>query len=92
MFDFNLSENPKTKVKKLSKKDKRRSQILNKKIKQIISSDKNSINHYKNLKGKLKEFKRVHIDNSFVLIFKVDIEKNYIRFLEFDHHDKIYQN
>jgi mRNA-degrading endonuclease RelE of RelBE toxin-antitoxin system len=39
----------------------------------------------------MKEFKRVHIDNSFVLIFKVDFNKKFILFVDFDHHDRIYK-
>jgi YafQ family addiction module toxin component len=91
MFDFNLTDELKFKIRKLSKKDKKKVEIINKKIKQIISSDLVSIDHYKNLRGNLKEFKRVHIDNSFVLIFKVDLKSNFILFVDFDHHDRIYK-
>jgi YafQ family addiction module toxin component len=91
MFDYNLSEELKFKIKKLVKKDKKRTDILHKKIKQIISSDKYLINHYKNLRHGLNNFKRVHIDRSFVLTFKVDLENNFILFIDFDHHDRIYK-
>lgn len=91
MFDFNLTDELKFKIRKLSKKDQKRTKIINKKIKQIVSSDKDSINHYKNLRGDLKQFKRVHIDSSFVLVFKVDLESNFILFVDFNHHDKIYK-
>ncbi|MEK6823481.1 MAG: hypothetical protein AABY06_00450, partial [Nanoarchaeota archaeon] len=70
MFDFDLSDELKIILKKLAKKDKKKVEIINKKIKEIINCDKISINHYKNLRYDLKEFKRVHIDNSFVLTFK----------------------
>jgi YafQ family addiction module toxin component len=92
MFDYNISDKLKFKIGKLVRKDKKRMDILYKKIKQIISCDSDSINHYKNLRNELKEFKRVHIDNSFVLIFKVDIKNNFILFIDFDHHDKVYLN
>jgi YafQ family addiction module toxin component len=91
MFSFDLTDELKFKIKKLLKKDKKRVKILNKKIKQIISPDSQSINHYKNLRNGMKEFKRVHIDNSFVLIFKVDFNKKFILFVDFDHHDRIYK-
>jgi len=91
MFDFDLTEKLKFKIQKLIKKDKKKTDILYKKIKQIISCDSDSINHYKNLRNELKEFKRVHIDNSFVLTFKVDTKNNFILFTDFDHHDKIYK-
>ena len=91
MFDFDLIDGLKLIIEKLAKKDKKRSDIINKKIKQIINSDSVSIQHYKNLRHDLKEFKVVHIDSSFVLVFKVDIGKNFILFVDFDHHDKIYK-
>ncbi|HNZ51732.1 MAG TPA: addiction module toxin RelE [Candidatus Pacearchaeota archaeon] len=76
---------------KLVKKDKKKVEIINKKIKEIINCDNVSINHYKNLRYDLKEFKRVHIDKNFVLIFKVDLTNNFILFVDFDHHDRVYK-
>ena len=90
MFDFNLSEELHFIIRKLVKKDKKRVEIINKKIKEVVNSNKDSINHYKNLRHDLSDFKRVHIDRSFVLVFKVDILNNFILFVDFDHHDKIY--
>jgi len=91
MFDFNLSDELKLIIKKLIKKDKQKVEIINKKIKEIINSDNQSIQHYKNLRNDLKDYKRVHIQKSFVLTFKVDITNNFILFADFDHHDKIYK-
>ena len=91
MFNFNLTDELKAIIEKLAKKDKKRADIINKKIKQIINSDSASIQHYKNLRHDLKEFKGVHIDSSFVLVFKVDTAKNFILFVDFDHHDRIYE-
>lgn len=91
MFSFDLTDELKFKIKKLLKKDKKKVKILNKKIKQIVSSSLQSINHYKNLRNEMKDFKRVHIDSSFVLIFKVDMNKKFILFVDFDHHDRIYK-
>lgn len=90
MFDFDLSDKLKIIIKKLCKKDKKRVEIINKKIKEVINCDKDSINHYKNLRHDLSEFKRVHIDNHFVLTFKVELTNNFILFVDFEHHDKIY--
>ena len=56
-------------------------------IQEVINSDPE---HYKNLRYDLKHFKRVHIDNHFVLTFKVDKQKNFILFEDFEHHDKVY--
>lgn len=90
MFDFDLTDELKVKISKLVKKDKKKVEIINKKIKEIISSDNQTINHYKNLRYDLKEFKRVHIDKHFVLTFKVNLPENSILFVDFDHHDNIY--
>lgn len=81
-FSFDLSDELKIKIKKLAKKDKKKAEIIN--------NDSETINRYKNLRHDLSEYKRVHIDQSFVLIFKVDIKNNFILFADFDHHDKVY--
>lgn len=86
-FDGNL----KKKLAKLSKKDKQRYEIIMKKIEQIASCSWQEIEHFKNLRYDLSYLKRVHIDKSFVLTFKVDKIKNTILFLDFDHHDNIYK-
>jgi len=90
MFDFDLSDELKLKIRRLLKKDKKKVEIINRKIKEIINNDKYSVSRYKNLKYNLKQFKRVCIDKHFVLTFKVDIEKNFILFVDFAHHDKVY--
>lgn len=90
MFEFDLNDELKLKIRKLLKKDKKKAIIINKKIKEIINNDNDSIDHYKNLRKDMKEFKRVHIDKHFVLTFKVDKNNNKIFFEDFDHHDKIY--
>lgn len=90
MFEFNLSDELRFKIKKLVRKDKKRVGIINKKIKQIISCDKVTINYYKNLRNEMKEYKRVPIDSSFVLVFSVNLRNNSILFVDLDHHDRIY--
>ena len=78
--------------KKLSivfKKDPRRYKILMNKIEKIINSD--NLDHYKNLRKPLQDFKSVHIDTHFVLIFKYVKKEDAIYFYDFDHHDKIYK-
>ena len=91
MFDFDLTDELKIIIKKLVKKDKKKVEVINKKIKEIVNSDAQSIRHYKNLRHDLKEYKRVHLVRSFVLVFKVDISNNFILFVDFDHHDKVYK-
>ena len=75
--------------KKLFKKDKGRYEITWKKINEIINSQ--DVEHYKNLKFPRNEFKRVHIDKSFVLVFRYDKANDIIKFYDLDHHDNIYK-
>jgi YafQ family addiction module toxin component len=89
-FDFDISDKLKILINKLSKKDKTRLIILNKKLQEIINNDSRSIDRYKNLRHGLSDYKRVHLDKRFVLLFKVDKEKNHILFDRLDHHDNIY--
>lgn len=91
MFDFDLSLKLRLILHKLSKKDKKKVLIINNKIKEIINQDNKTIDHYKNLRYDYRNHKRVHIDKHFVLVFKVDKEKNFILFIDFDHHDVIYK-
>lgn len=90
MFDFDLTDLLKLKIKKIAKKDSELAKIINKKIKEIIKQNEKTIDRYKNLRYDLKEYKRVHITKSFVLPFKVDKGEKFILFTDFDHHDKIY--
>ncbi|MFA4907638.1 MAG: hypothetical protein WC602_05200 [archaeon] len=89
-FEYDFSEKLKKKVEKLVGKNRKRSEILHKKVLEIISSDKASIDRYKNLRYGMDDQKRVHIDKSFVLTFNVDKKRNFILFLDFDRHDRIY--
>ena len=89
-FTFDISDRLRETLDKLSRKDQQRSGIIYKKIAEIVECDENAIDHYKNLKHSLSDYKRVHIDKSFVLIFKVYRKEKHILFERFDHHDRIY--
>jgi len=91
MFDFDISDELKIVIKKLNRKDRERSLILAKKIKEIINNDIETISRYKNLRYDLKDYKRVHIDKSFVLLFRVFKDRNFILFDRLKHHDDIYK-
>ena len=80
VFDTKLIK----KLDKLVKKDKRIVEYINKKVNEIIQNPE----HYKPLKNELKGIRRAHIGH-FVLTF--EIRNNIIIFLDFDHHDNIYQ-
>ena len=91
-FDYDVSDKLKIKISKLAKKDRKKAEIVQKKIKEIINNDAETIKRYKNLRHDISDYKRVHIDSSFVLTFKVDLYNNFILFYDFDHHDRIYGN
>lgn len=90
MFNFDISDELKLLIRKLSKKDKKGVLTLNKKIKETINNNKDSIHRYKNCRYDLKGFKRVQIDRSFVLLFQVHKEENIIFFWRLKHHDDVY--
>ena len=72
---------------KLQKKDRKRLEIINKKVSQILADP----NRFKPLRGDMHGARRVHIDKSFVLTCEVDENSKIVRLLDFDHHDKIYK-
>lgn len=86
MYEILIEEKLQEILKKLFKKDKKVYEICIKKIEQIV----NNPEQYKSLRHDMKNIRRVHIAKSFVLTFRV--EKNMVKFLDFDHHDNIYKN
>ena len=89
MFEFELSGKLQKILKKLKRKDNARLEITLKKIDEICSSP--DIEHYKNLRYDFKEFKRVHIDSHFVLIFRFDEKGRKVLFEDLQHHNTIYK-
>jgi YafQ family addiction module toxin component len=73
---------------KLQKKDKQLYENLLNKMDEVINST--DVEHYKNLRYDLKDFKRAHVGH-FVLVFKFDKMNDAIFFSDFEHHDKIYR-
>ena len=73
---------------KLEKKDKQLYENLLNKMNEVLNCL--DIEHYKNLRYDMKEFKRVQIGH-FVLVFRYDKQNDMIYFADFDHHDKIYK-
>ena len=86
-FNFTISPELERRLDKLARKDKPLALAVRKKIQQIISCDETTIHHFKNLRGSMSDYKRVHIGN-FVLFFKV--EKDIIIFDRFVHHKEAY--
>lgn len=46
---------------------------------------------FKNLKKPLQQFKRVHVNKSFVILFKINHDQKIVCFRKYNHHDKIYK-
>ncbi len=88
MYKFIIEEKLDKKFEKLSRINSSRLKKINNKIQEILLNPF----HYKNLKNVMKGIRRVHIDSHFVLIFEVNEKEKIVKFLDFDHHDKIYKS
>lgn len=87
---FEYSDELTKKLKKIKRKNPIQFSMILKKREDIKQKIEENPEHFKNLKYDLSEFKRVHINTHFVLIFKVDKIRKIVRFEDFDHHDKVY--
>jgi YafQ family addiction module toxin component len=88
MRNFSVESKLRKTMSKLSKKDPSMFKILLEKIEEIVNCY--DVNHYKNLRKPLQQFKRVHIKSSFVLIFIYLENEDKIVFYDLEHHDNIY--
>ncbi len=75
------------KMRKLCKKDQPRFERVRKKMAEILKNP----SAYAPLGNILAGARHVHID-PFVFTFEIDEQNKIVRFLDFDHHDKIYRN
>lgn len=91
MFSFDITNILRRKLEKIGKKDKVLAQNCYKKIKEIISRNKETINTYKNLKSHLNEYKRIHLTDNYILLFAVDLNKEHIVFVDIKHWDNAYE-
>jgi mRNA-degrading endonuclease YafQ of YafQ-DinJ toxin-antitoxin module len=91
VFSFDSSDELKETMAKLAKKDPICLLALNKKIREIVSCDEKTIEHYDNSSYELSGTKHVHIASSFVLFFKVFKMEKHIDFLRLQHHDKAFR-
>ena len=86
-FIIKFSQEVERCLERLKRKDACLFREAQKKIVQIAGCDSITINHFKNLRGSLSRYKRVHV-GSFVLFFEVDC--NTVIFGKFVHHDNTY--
>ena len=87
MREFEIKPHLQKILRKLFKKERNTYEAVMRKIDEIVSSS--DPEHYKNLKFNLKELKRVHIGH-FVLTFSYDKQKDLLIFVDYDHHDNVY--
>ena len=80
----NYSKEFKKQISKL--KGKQFVNLLNK-IDEILTCK--DFNHYKNSRKPLHKYKRVHINNSYVILFLGD--NDIVYFLRYKHHDEVYK-
>ncbi len=85
MRKYKFSHLFKKNVKKL--KGQELQNILNKK-EEILTCE--NITHYKNLSHDLKKFRRVHVNNSYVILFFGD--NDIVYFVDYAHHNIIYKH
>ncbi|MCH8003329.1 MAG: addiction module toxin RelE [Nanoarchaeota archaeon] len=87
MYSYELRKSVEKIFFKLSKKNPKQLDIIEKKIQEVRKNPY----HYKNLRKPLQHLKRVHIDKSFVLAVSVDEKNKNVIFEDYDHHDNIYK-
>ena len=90
MYSMDVQPKFKRKVNKVKDK-KERSNIWNKMV-EVANTLETNPNHYKNLRRPLQEYKRVHVNGSYVILFIVDEENKKVTFHNYAHHDDIYRN
>ena len=91
MFEFDIEEHLKKKLVKIRKKDKVLALIFKKKVLEIINCNLETISTYKNLKTPLNNFKRIHLTDNYILLFKVEYNQNKVIFIDIRHRDFAYK-
>jgi YafQ family addiction module toxin component len=86
LYNLEIEEEVFRTFKKLTKKDRKQIEAINKKIEQIL----NDPFQFKQLKHPLDGLRRVHV-GSFVLIYEVLEDQKTVRVLKYKHHDQAYQ-
>ena len=85
MYSLEIEEEVYKAFKKISRKDKKQLEAINKKIEQVLTDPL----QFKPLRHPLQGLRRVHI-GSFVLIYEVCENHKTVRILKYKHHDEAY--
>jgi len=86
-YAASYSEELTEKLVKIKRKYRKMYDTILKKIDEILQNPE----HYKPLRHDMHTLRRVHIFGSFVLVFKIEESTKTVKFMDFDHHDKIYK-
>ena len=87
MYFLEVKPSLKKKFLKLTKKNPKQMEMISKKSEEIIQDP----HRYKNLRKPLNHWKRVRIDNHFVLTFSIDETFKKVILEDYEHHDRIYK-
>ncbi|EKQ50774.1 MAG: addiction module toxin, RelE/StbE family [Methanobacterium sp. Maddingley MBC34] len=90
MYNIEITPEVASKLKKLKKRDMKSFHNVISKIKQIAIVVETNPDHCKNLKKPLSDFKRVHVNKGYVLIFLINKRSKIMVVVDYDHHDNIY--
>ena len=85
MYLLDFSDEIKEKVNKLAP-NKNQKEAISKKIKQILVMPY----HFKPLRGDMHNRRRVHVNTSFVIVYKIIEDIKTIKIVNYEHHDKVY--
>jgi YafQ family addiction module toxin component len=85
LYSLEIEEEVYKAFKRLSKKDKKQLEAINKKIQQILTDPL----QFKPLRHPLEGLRRIHI-GSFVLVYEVYEKTKIVRVLKYKHHDEAY--
>lgn len=86
-YNLEIREHLNKVFKKLRKRDKKKLEIIDKKVAEILENPY----RYKTLRAPLQNKRRVHINKNFVLIHSIDEKKEAVVIEEYEHHDKVYK-
>jgi YafQ family addiction module toxin component len=86
--NFLVEERLERTLKKVHKKDRVLYESALRKMQEIVTCD--NVDHYKNLRSPLQDFKRVHVKGCFVLLFKFRQSDDTVVFYDLAHHDEAY--
>ena len=71
---------------KLAKRNPKQMHIIYKKLKQVLEDPQ----RFKPLRSDMKNYREVHIDKHFVLIYSVDEVRRVVILEDYDHHENIF--